>query len=109
MGKNKEKAVKEKPLEKMTAKELRELALTLQGIVGVHAMNKDELVAAIKDVKGIVTEKTRKIAVDIRSIKFKIQELQARKDQAKVDGNTKMVDALRRRISNLKKRTRRAA
>jgi hypothetical protein len=109
MGKNKEKAVKEKPLEKMTAKELRELALTLQGIVGVHAMNKDELVAAIKDLKGIVTEKTRKIAVDVRSIKSKIQELQARKDQAKVNGNGKLVDALRRRISNLKKRTRRAA
>ncbi|HBZ56508.1 MAG TPA: Rho termination protein [Syntrophobacteraceae bacterium] len=109
MGKKKEKAVQEKPLDKMTAKELRELALTLQGIVGVHAMNKDELIAAIKEVKGIVDEKTKKVAVDIRSLKAKMKDLRVRKEQAKVDGNTKLVDALRRRISNLKKKTRQAA
>ena len=57
MGKKKEKEKKEKPLEKMTAKELRELALTLEGIVGVHAMNKNELIAAVKEAKGIVEEK----------------------------------------------------
>jgi len=83
--------------------------LTLQGIVGVHAMNKDELIAAIKEVKGIVDEKTKKVAVDIRAIKAKIKDLRAKQAQAKEQANTKLIDALRRRISNLKKKTRRAA
>jgi len=109
MGKQKEKVDKEKPLEKMTAKELRELALKLEGIVGVHAMNKDELIAAVKEVKGIVDEKTKKAAVDIRSLKAKVKELRTRQEQAKADGNRKLIDALRRKISNLKKKTRRAA
>ena len=109
MGKQKEKAAKEKPLEKMTAKELRELALKLEGIVGVHAMNKDELVEAIREVQGIVVEKTKKVAVDIRAVKAKIKELRTRKEQAKTDGNRRLLDALRRKISNLKKKTRRAA
>ena len=39
---------KEKPLEKMTAKELREMALGLPGIEGVHAMKKEELITAIR-------------------------------------------------------------
>ena len=109
MGSKKEKEAKEKPLAKMTAKELRELALTLEGIVGVHAMNKDELVAAIKDAKGIKEEKTRKTAVDIRAVKAKMKELRVKKEQAKAESNSKRVDALRRKISNLKKKTRRAA
>ena len=52
MGKQKEKEKKEKPLDKMTAKELRELALTLEGIVGVHAMNKNELIGCRQGSQG---------------------------------------------------------
>jgi hypothetical protein len=109
MGKKKEKQAKEKPLEKMTAKELRELALTLEGIVGVHAMNKAELIAAIKEAKGIVDQTTKQKAVDVRALKAKIRELRRKRDEAKEAGNNKLVDAFRRRISNLKKKTRRAA
>ncbi len=109
MGKQKAKEIKEKALDKMTAKELRELALTLEGIVGVHAMNKNELIAAVKEAKGIVEEKSKKTAVDVRSIKSKIRQLKEKQSQAKESGNHKLVDAFRRRISNLKKRTRRAA
>jgi hypothetical protein len=109
MGKKKEKEKKEKPLDKMTAKELRELALTLEGIVGVHAMNKNELIAAIREAKGITEEKVTKAGVDIRALKEKIQALRAKKEQAKSEGNKKAIDYLRRRISNLKKKTRRAA
>ena len=58
-----EKQVKQKPLEKMTAKELREMALGIEGIVGVHSMNKPELIAAIKEAKGIVDEGGKK-AID---------------------------------------------
>ncbi|MEJ5347134.1 MAG: Rho termination factor N-terminal domain-containing protein [Desulfosoma sp.] len=109
MGKKKEKQVKEKPLDKMTAKELRELALKLEGIVGVHAMNKAELIAAIKQAKGIADESTKQKAVDVRALKVKIRELRRKRDEAKEAGNTKLADAFRRRISNLKKKTRRAA
>lgn len=109
MGKKKEKQVKEKPLDKMTAKELREMALGLEGIVGVHAMNKAELIAAIKEAKGIVDQTTKQKAVDVRALKAKIRELRRKRDEAKEAGNNKLADAFRRRISNLKKKTRRAA
>ena len=42
-----------KPLDKMTVKELREVALELPQITGVHGMNKAELLAAVKEAKGI--------------------------------------------------------
>jgi cysteinyl-tRNA synthetase len=109
MGKKKEKAQKEKPLDKMTAKELRELALTLEGIVGVHAMNKTELIAAVKEAKGIVDEVTKKKTVDVRALKQQINQLREKRDQAKEEGNRKLADSLRRRISRLKKQTRHAA
>jgi hypothetical protein len=38
-----------------------------------------------------------------------MKDLLVRTEQAKVDGKAKLADALRRRISNLKKKTRRAA
>lgn len=110
MGKEKPKEKKEKPLDKLTAKDLREMALTLEGIVGVHAMNKTELIAAIKEAKGIVDEKKAgKAGVDVRSLKAKIRELKEKRSAAKEANNNKLADALRRRISNLKKKTRRAA
>jgi len=51
---------KEKPLEKMTAKELREMALGLQGIHGVHAMKKEELIIAIRAPKALPNRNPRK-------------------------------------------------
>ncbi len=92
----------------MTAKELRDLALTTGGVVGVHAMNKAELIAAIKEVRGIVDEKSRK-TIDVRALKLKIGELIEKREKAKEDGKKKLADSFRRRISNLKKKTRRAA
>ena len=51
---NQEKeAQSEKPLDKMTAKELREVAAGMSEITGAHGMKKDELLAAIKKAKGI--------------------------------------------------------
>ncbi len=108
MGK-KEKEKKEKPLDRMTAKELRDLALSTGGIVGVHAMNKAELIAAIKEERGIVDEKGKKKDVDVRSLKAKIRELKDKREKAAGDGKKKLADSFRRRISNLKKKTRRAA
>ncbi len=109
MGKKADKVKKDKPLDKMTAKELREMALAIGGVVGVHAMNKNELIDAIKEAKGIVDEKGTKKSVDVRIIKEKMKALKEKRSQAKENGNRKMADSLRRRISNLKKKTRRAA
>lgn len=108
MGK-KEKVTKEKSLDKMTAKELRDIALSTGDIVGVHAMNKAELISAIKKVRGIVDERGKKKEVDVRGLKVKIRELKDKRLKAVEDGNRKLVDSFRRRISNLKKKTRRAA
>ncbi len=108
MAKKERKEKKEKPLDRMTARELREMALGIEGIVGVHAMNKSELIAAIKKAKGIVDEKKRETSVDVRSIKKKIRELRSEKEAMKEAGEKEKVQLLRRRISRLKKKTRRA-
>ncbi len=103
------KELQAKPLDRMTAKELREVALGLEGIVGVHAMNKSELLAAVKKAKGIVDEKKRQTSVDVRTIKRKIRELRSQKEAMKEAGDKKKIKILRRRINRLKKKTRRAA
>lgn len=109
MGKKERPEKKEKPLDRMTAKELREMALQIQGIVGVHGMNKTELIAAIKEAKGIVDEKKkRQTTTDVRAIKQKIRDLRGQKLTLKEAGEKRKVVTLRRRISRLKKKTRRA-
>lgn len=109
MAKKEEKEKKEKPLDKMTAKELRELALGIEGIVGVHAMNKSELIAAIKKAQGIEDEKKGDKSVDVRGIKKKIRELRSQREAAREAGEKDKLQVLRRRISRLKKKTRRAS
>jgi len=105
-----EKQVKEKPLEKMTAKELREMALEIEGIVGVHGMNKAELIAAIKEAKGIVDEGRRKLdPAAIREAKKKIKELREIQAKARQEGDKRLLAVTRRRINRLKKKTRRLA
>ena len=105
-----EKQEKQKPLEKMTAKELREMALTMESIMGVHSMNKPELIAAIKEEKGIVDEGGRKVdPAKIRGLKKQIRELRGTREEVRQAGDKKKVDTLRRRISRLKKETRRLA
>ncbi|MDY6852140.1 MAG: transcription termination factor Rho [Thermodesulfobacteriota bacterium] len=108
MAKKERKEKKEKPLEKMTAKELRELALTIPEISGVHGMNKAELISTIKESRGIVEEKKQSVG-DVREIKKKIAALKETKSQAQQSGDKKSIEILRRKISRLKKKTRRAA
>lgn len=111
MGKKEKKEKKEKPLERMTAKELREYALSLGEIVGVHGMNKEELIRAIKEVKGIKDEGGRKAAaVNVRELKEKLRQLRQQKIELRLSGATRSaIDMMRRRINRLKKRTRKAA
>jgi aspartate oxidase len=110
---------KEKPLEKMTAKELREMAMGLPGVHGVHAMKKEELIAAIRTAKGItepaprkekvVVAKKEKTVLTIAELKQKVKELRAKREELLQQRNWRMAGILRKRISRLKKRTRRAA
>ena len=108
MAKKERKEKKEKPLEKMTTKELKDLALQIPDISGVHGMNKTELISAIKESRGIVEEKKAK-STDVREIKKQISDLREKKEQALEDGDKKRNDILRKRINRLKKKTRRAA
>jgi hypothetical protein len=110
---------KEKPLEKMTAKELREMALGLPGVHGVHAMKKDELIAAIRAARGItepepkkeklIVAKKEKAILTVGQLKQRIQEMRKKKEQVLQQRNWKMAEIFRKRISRLKKQTRRAA
>jgi hypothetical protein len=110
---------KEKALEKLTAKELREMALGLPGIHGVHAMKKEELIAAIRAAKGItepehkkekhVVAKKEKVILSIAELKQKAKELRVKREELLGQKNWKMALILRKRISRLKKKTRRAA
>ncbi|NNL42079.1 MAG: transcription termination factor Rho, partial [Desulfobacterales bacterium] len=57
-----DKKTKEKPLDKLTVKELREIAKEIPEITGVHGMNKAELLDAIEKAKGALkTPKKEKV------------------------------------------------
>jgi hypothetical protein len=107
--KKRKKVAKEKPLDKMTAKDLRELALQTGSAAGVHAMNKAELIAAIKQARGVVEDKAKAGQNIVREIKAKIRKLKTERVQAVADGLQSRVAILRRKISRLKKKTRNAA
>jgi hypothetical protein len=109
MAKKERKEKKEKPLDRMTATELRKYALDMGEITGVHGMNKEELLAAIKEVKGIKDEgKGEKVSM--RDLKEKAREMRAKKQEAITAGEPqKKIDILRKKANRLKKRTRRAA
>ena len=107
MGKKNAKT-REKPLEKMTATELREMAKDLPDITGAHGMNKPELVVAIKKAKGIKEDKPRKSRGSIREMKKNIRALRSKQEKAVEKKDKKMAAIFRRRISRLKKNSRRA-
>jgi hypothetical protein len=102
-------AAREKPLEKMTVKELREMAKDIPGITGVHGMKKDELILEIKTAKGIKDEPVKKADASIAELKQKIKALKVQRRQALEAKDKKKATIFRRRISRLKKKTRRVA
>lgn len=104
----------EKPLDKMTATQLREVALGIPGISGAHAMKKEELLKAIKEARGIKEEapekkKRVKKEVTVAGLKKKIVQLKQEKTAARESNDKKKVNIYRRRINRLKKRARRVA
>jgi len=73
---------KKKPLEKMTVKDLREMAKDMPGIEGVHGMKKEELIVAIKEVKGIKDEPVKKKDATDGEIKQQIKAIKAQHQEA---------------------------
>ena len=66
----------EKPLDKMTAPELRQIAKEIPGVTGVSAMKKDEVLSLIKKHRGIADkDEGRKEATDTRTLKQKMLHL----------------------------------
>lgn len=106
---SKKKEAKEKPLEKSTAKELRELALKIPEITGVHGMNKTELISAIKKSRGIKDDSDNKTDNTVRETKKRIKELKEKYRIAVEANDTKMSNIYKKRVLRLKKKTRRAA
>lgn len=107
----------EKSLEKMTVKELKAIAMEIPRSIAVHDMKKAELIDFIKEARGISeqapvkTEKkvVEKIILSKSEIKSTIKQLKEEKKAAQATNNRKKTDFLRRRISHLKKQTRRFA
>ena len=107
----------EKSLEKMTVKELRVIAMEIPRAVAVHDMKKAELIVCIKEARGIKDEGpvkikkkvVAKIKLSKSEIKGKIKQLREEKTAAHASKNRKKMDFLRRRISHLKKQTRKFA
>lgn len=105
-----------KHLEKLTVKELREIAAEIPHERAVHDMKKEELVAFIKEARGIKDEapakKNRhvvKIKMTKAELKARIRELKLLKQGALEASEGKKVDALRHQISQLKKKSRHVA
>ena len=112
--KKEEQIAPEKPLDKMTAIELREFALAKDlGISGVHAMKKEELLPAVKEALGIKDEEPAKKAVEVKAtvgeMKKKILVLKEEKKTALASKDKKKITVLRRRINRLKKRSKKVA
>jgi protein-arginine kinase activator protein McsA len=104
-----QEGAKEKPLEKMTVKELREMAKDMPGLTGVHAMKKEELISGIKEAKGVKDEPLKKAVGSTRELKQKIKALKAERQAALEAKDKKKATIFRRRISRLKKKTRHIA
>ena len=98
----------EKKLEKLTIKELREIALQIPEITGVHGMNKEELISALKKVYGI-KEEPRKVGESMRELKAKIRKFKALAEEAKKNKDWIKYKRYRKLASKFKKRTRKLA
>jgi len=104
--------IPEKPLDKMTAVELREVAKEIPEITGASGMKKADLLSAIKEARGITDEPIEKdktaeqVGATVRNIKNEIRALKTKREAAIQEKNSKMATIYKRRISRLKKKTR---
>jgi hypothetical protein len=106
----------EKHLEKLTIKELREIAADIPHEKAIHEMKKEELVVFIKEARGIKDEapvKKKKhigrIKMTKTELKAKIRKLKALRLEALESKENEKSSRLRHQISQLKKISRRIA
>jgi len=110
----------DKPLERMTVKDLREIGKEVPGVQGVHAMKKDEIISMLHEymeVVGIpferaekqVKAKVPKVNLSKKQLKEKAAALRVEKAEVRAAGDSKKTRILRRRINRIKKMTKRAA
>jgi hypothetical protein len=101
--------MEEKDLEKLTATKLREIAKQYEGIIGVHAMKKEELIHAIRDARGEPQKPVKKEKLHtIGSLKKQINKLKEEK-KAVLKKDKKTITALRRKIKRYRRLTRKFA
>lgn len=107
------KAHDEKHLEKLTIKELREIAAEIPHEKAIHDMKKEELITFIKEARGIkddvpIRKKKHigKIKMTKNEIKTKIRELKVLKFQALEEKDGKKIRRLIHQIGQLKKKSR---
>ena len=89
-----------KTLEHMTVPKLREEALKFGDIIGVHGMNKAQLIEILKQKHGIHEVRTENevLAAKRHRLKKKIRLLKAEKIQALTDKNAEKGAVLRKRL-----------
>jgi len=105
-----------KPLNKMTAVELKEVAMEIPGAVGVTAMLKADLLASIREYYGLEDESEKKktvkkikIKATVKELKGKISELKGKKLEVRKAGDSKQITIVRKRLNRLKKQVRKTA
>ena len=105
-----EKRYTRRQLEHMTAKRLRDLALYLKEIAGVHGMKKGELVEAIFTLRGVEeAEGVSAFAVDKGAIKQEIRQLKGLRTSALEAGDSNELKRVRNRIKRLKRTLRKVS
>jgi len=114
-GKKENKKIEEKSFDKMTVKDLREIAKEIPGITGVHAMKKEQLLTLLDKGDKETQETSRgkenkaKVNMSVKELKEKISDLRKKKEAAREAKDRKTVNILRHCISRLKRQTRKVA
>jgi hypothetical protein len=110
-------AAKDKSLDKMTVKELRDLAKG-RGAEGVTGMKKEELLDFIRQARVVpqekpqppkVVKKAKKKELNVKQLKKRIVIIKGKRAEALEKGDRRMATIYKRQINRLKKKTRRAA
>ena len=91
---------------KLNVPRLREEALKIENIVGVHGMDKPTLIQVLADHHGIDIEDRKKKMYDTAPIKKEAAKLRAKRLEASQAGDQRTARTLRKKAKNLKRKTR---
>ena len=91
---------------KLTVPKLREEALKVEGIVGVHGMDKPELIRVLAGHFSLDIEDKKAKMIVTGPLKKQAKELRAKKAEVKAAGDQRAATALRKKIKRLKRKTR---